>query len=450
MVAAAACAFAGGCGDDDEPRPAREVQELVLPTDSEREADQKRHEAEVFIEAGKPSLAEAPLRRVLELTPKDVRAAEMLAQCLLDRGKPDEAVPLLRKAVAGGSRRTSVRMLLVRTLLTQGDVAGAEQAAFSWTGVDGTNADAWFDLGRARYRLGKLDDAIQAFRRAETLKPSRADIRSELGLALAASGQLARAEAKQRDALDREPDYAEAWFRLGDVITRRDPDRSAEAAEAFGRAVSEDPSLVLAHLYLFRVCRLAKVPDGDPLRARGEAAWKEVLRLHGRTQLASVLGTDGARDAATSEFVLQEKVSLAPDDPAPRLALAKFLHGERRFDEAIAAYRRALECGAAPGPTRMRLAAALVAHGDPAGAETELRAGFEGASGDAAVHRLLAWILLVQGKDADAATAAEAALQIAPDDALAKKERALARIHASTDAAVIDTAMNEIASLGWL
>jgi hypothetical protein len=97
----------------------------------------------------------------------------------------------------------------------------------------------------------------------------------------------------------------------------------------------------------------------------------------------------------------------------------------------------------------VRLAAALVSSGDAAAAETELRAGFDPAAA-APVHRLLAWILLVQGKDADAAQAAESALALAADDVLAKKIRALARLHAGADAAALDAAMNEIASLGSL
>lgn len=454
-AAAWACGAAGlvaspGCGDapSDEPiQPKKSrVEELDLPTDAERESGDRLAEAEVFVQARKLKLAETPLRRVLELSPRNGRAAELLAQCLLDRGEVREAVPLLRTAIEGAPRRPSLRALLLQSLMQAGDPAVTETAAREWTEIDATQADAWFELGRACYLQGKNDEAIAAFRRAEVLKTSRADIRSELGLALVAAGQLGKAEAKFRDALDRQPDYADAWFRLGDVIFRRDPARAAESAEALARAVEIEPGHTLGHLYLFRVCRLANVPADDPLRLRGEEAWKAVLRLHGRAQAAAVLGADAAPDEKTSEFALREQISLHPDDLSHRIALGKFLHAERRYDEAIETWRKAIESGASDAWTRTRLAVALVARNDPSAADAELRAALAEAPTEVMVHRLLAWTLLLRGRDDDAIVAADAALGYVPADVLAKKISALARMHKGE----VDKGLKEIAALGWL
>lgn len=458
----------GACDGDggDAPDVSRDVQDLRVPSDDEREAAAKLHEAGVFIEAEEMRAAEPLLRRVLEIRPGDRRAAELLARCMMDRGDLEAAIPLLRHALEGAARNGGLNGLLITVLMNLGRYGEAERAARAWTEADAQSVDAWYELGRALYRLNRFEDSIQAFRRAEGLKSTRADVRSEMGLALAAAGRLPLAEAKLRDATERQPDYADAWFRLGDVIFRRDPARVKEAVDAMSKAVTLEPTMIVGHLFLFRVCRLARVPEGDPIRERGEQAWRAVLRLHDRAQLAPLLaGVDGNVES-TSERVLREQAALSPDDPAPRAALARFLHASRRYDDATDAYRRAIELGATDPKLRLLVAAALVAQALPPSvraaapgtaesaraatllreAETHCCAAVAAVPGDPVASRALAWVLLLQGRDADARDAAEAAIAAWPDDLLAKKVRALARMHAGE----VDPGLEEIAALGWL
>lgn len=451
------------CGEEPQAQPRRtRVQELALPSDADREAGEKFREAEAFVAARKPKLAEPLLERVLELRPADRPALELLARCRIERGKLDEAVPLLRRARETPGRNAAARALLVRTLMQLGHFEEAEKEARAWTEVDAQAVDSWFDLGRCLYQLGRAEDAIQAFRRAEALKSSRADVRSELGLALAAAGRLAEAEEKQRDAIDRERDSADAWFRLGDVIFRRDPKRVREAVEAMEEAIRRDERMVVAHLYLFRVCRLARPAEGDPLRARGERAWREVLRLHDRAQVTPALGGDVRADPAANEVALREQVALRPSEPGPHAALARHLLAERRHDEAAAAFREAVAAGATDVRTRLLFAATLVtAAQSPAArpaqaqrsaedllreAETQCRAVLAEFPEDTSTNRLLAWVLLLQGRDAEAMAAADRAVAGAPDDVLAKKVRALARMHSGE----VDEGLHDLAALGWL
>jgi tetratricopeptide (TPR) repeat protein len=455
------------CGEEPAtPRRAR-VRELELPSAAEREATEKLRDAEAFLEAEKPRLAEPLLERVLELRPDDRRAAELLARCRIERGKPEDAVPLLRRARQQPGRHAALRALLVQTLMQMGDFAEAEKEARAWTEVDAQAADAWFELGRCLYRLDRFEDAIQAFRRAEALKAARADIRSELGLALAAAGKLKEAEAKLRDAIERQPDYADAWFRLGDVAFRRDPARVHEAVDAMQRAVALQPSMLVGHLYLFRTTRVARLADDDPRRAellaRGEQAWREVLRIHGPSQTAPLLAGELRGQPDADERTLGEQVDLHPDDPAPRVALGRYLLADRRPEEARDAFRAAIRAGATEPRTRLLLASALLALALPAApraaaadaeksaahlreAEEACRAVLATAPHDSSTNRLLAWVLLLQGRDEEARASADTALEGAPDDVLAKKVRALARMHAGE----VDAGLQEIAALGWL
>ena len=264
-----------------------------------------------------------------------------------------------------------------------------------------------------------------------------------------------------------------------------------ERVSPFLRAVTENERHLLSHLYLYRLCKVSQLPDGDPLVARAERSWVAVLRLHGKLQLAGLgLGRDGARDTdrdGVSEYVLREAVTTSPDESAPRAALGRFLHGERRFEEAAVAYRRALELGAAGSTddwrTRCRLAAALIADtgdrgrrgGEPedsapdgaapetaadtstdarraeraarlAEAERELDAACATAPSSVAARRLLAWCLLVSDHADRSLAACDEVLQLDSSDSLARKTRGLARMRMGD----VDAGLNEIAAAGWL
>ncbi len=361
------------CGDDIvEPRD-RAVDQLEVPSADEEEARAKFDEAKVLLAAAKPRLAEPLLRRVVELTPNDLGAVRALAKVCVDLSRLDDAIPLLRRAVALDPKDTVSHDLLVRSLKGKGDAEGAETACRVWTGALPDDEEAFFQLGTILLEAGRPKEAIAALRRAEILTARRADIRTQLGLAFAANGQFDRAEQKLRDALQRDPHSADAWFKLGDVLTRFEPPRLKEAAEAMEHAVKENDRLVHAHLYLYRLAKLSQLPAGDPLLARAERSWTTILRLHGRAQLSGpgltsrddgshdvVANTDGAprdpadrnerdgRDEEASEYVLREAVTERPDDPAARFALARFLHRERRWDVAADASRRTLELRGAP------------------------------------------------------------------------------------------------------
>ena len=206
------------------------------------------------------------------------------------------------------------------------------------------------------------------------------------------------------------------------------------------------------HLSLFLLCRspaaLASAQATEELRTRGAKAWEQVLRLHGARQLAeeSAGGAAEADPAKTSEFALREELALRPEDPVPRVALARRLHRDGRLDEAADAYRRAIECGAEGWHVRARLGAALLASGDADAAGTVLADAAVKAPAEAAVQRLLAWSLLVRGRDDDAIAACDAALALVPADALAKKARALARIHRGET----DEGLRDLAAAGGL
>ena len=88
------------------------------------------------IDEGKFSEAEMLLRETIQLAPKYGPALHSLGQLLLDRGSPENAVPILERA----------------------------------SEVTPLNADTWFDLGTAYLKTGKPAQAREAADRALALK----------------------------------------------------------------------------------------------------------------------------------------------------------------------------------------------------------------------------------------------------------------------------------------
>ena len=123
-----------------------------------------------------PRAADA-LRRAIALRPESWTAHAALATVLKLAGDDDGS----RRASAEAERRrtddqrerTAVVMTAVGvSRLDAGDVERARERFESAIGVATTYAPAYYHLGRALHRLGRIDDARGAFARAQQLNPS--------------------------------------------------------------------------------------------------------------------------------------------------------------------------------------------------------------------------------------------------------------------------------------
>lgn len=118
---------------------------------------------------------------------------------------------------------------------------------------------AW---GRCGWRRAATRPPSRSFGRPSGCGPHDAKAHTDLGLALAGTGQYAQAIAQHELALRWQPGLAEAYCNLGTAFIAAG--RRAEAIEAYRTALRLKPALASAHLNL----GLALVEIGH----RGEAA----------------------------------------------------------------------------------------------------------------------------------------------------------------------------------
>jgi tetratricopeptide (TPR) repeat protein len=140
-----------------------------------------------------------------------VQALEQV-QALIGAGRPDAALPLLRRALA----------------------------------LDPRNKDVHQTFGIVYTALGMHAEAAGSFRRALELPPHRNDRipRFELASSLLRIGEASEAASELERIVADEPDDADAWYNLG--VARQQGGDAPGANQAYRRALREDPYHALA------------------------------------------------------------------------------------------------------------------------------------------------------------------------------------------------------------
>jgi tetratricopeptide (TPR) repeat protein len=194
-------------------------------------------------------------RAVLERTPDHPRALLLLAMILADGADWPEAELLLRRRLA----------LDDDAILTPATVAPALAAA----NAPGDERDArrlelamvFFELGKARQRLGDDRASILLFELATDLKPDYAQAYNNIALSLHRIGRrdLALDMVERAAALD--PGFTVAWRNLGQMLLEQR--RPADAQAAFERWATVEPNSVDALTHL----GIAALAAEDALRA---------------------------------------------------------------------------------------------------------------------------------------------------------------------------------------
>jgi len=137
--------------------------------------------------------------------------------------------------------------------------------------LQGDLVAAHVNLGTAAAMLNRWDDAIAAFRHAVALRPDLPEIHYNLATALQSNEQREEATVVCQRALALRPQDARGWCELGNLYAEQG--RHQEAIDAFERALKIQNDSALAHMNLGSVL----LRRGDFARGWPEFEWR--LRL---------------------------------------------------------------------------------------------------------------------------------------------------------------------------
>jgi Flp pilus assembly protein TadD len=319
--------------------------------------------------------------RALRRAPRDATVAVNYAASLSEVGRGPEALALLRRTAGAAPESPRLLTALAFRLEHDGSFEEALSLCERALAMRGDDPEALARRAGLLARFGRHTEAEADARAALALRPRSLDARYALGFAL-------RAQGRHREAL-----AALEGFPAGD-------DRYASACGVRARAHlalgEHEPALAAADEGLAR----------DPRLSVAHAVRGAVLRVAGRR--------------AEAETALQAARDAGEDGPGVREQLARLRFEAWRFEEAAALCRSIPDDADNVGEMRLLLAECALRGGDREEGLRAARAAAAPASGvgdgrPAAARRVEATLLLLLGRDAEAADAARAAVAAGKD-----------------------------------
>ena len=269
--------------------------------------------------------------------PRDPLAQANVGHALLQRGRPDEAIPYCAESIRLDPSKPAAHYNLG---LAYEQRERWTEALDQFVAAARINPDlfyASFRAGRILDRLGRPVDAEIWLRRAIAVEPNYADSHGSLGVALAALGRSDEAIAEDERSLSLRADQPEVEFNLGATLAGQG--RSAEAMTHYRSALRLDPAYGQAALNL-GVC----LAQADQL-AEATVALHTAVRLlpqsaTAHASLALALDQAGRTAEAVPEY--QASLRLRPDFPEAHynygnalLRLGRVRAGAAEFAEAV-------------------------------------------------------------------------------------------------------------------
>jgi type IV pilus assembly protein PilF len=203
----------------------------------------------------------------------DARTHYLLGSSALAENNPTVALQEFLQAEKADRRDPDIQAGLARAYMQKRAYDLAEAHLQKALTLTGGAPQHYNDLGALYLSMERYDDAITAFRKAadNLLFADSERAWAGIGFAYFQKQDYAAAERAYRKALEQNPRYAQAMFRLGELYYNQD--RSVEALESFSRATVMDTRFVDAHYWL----GLTALKVRDNSRAR--QAFAETIRL---------------------------------------------------------------------------------------------------------------------------------------------------------------------------
>jgi eukaryotic-like serine/threonine-protein kinase len=364
--------------------------------------------------AGDSPLAESVLRAAQRSHPRDLWVNYALGQVLEQRLRRDEAI---RFYTAARSIRPETAHALAHALENRGDSDEAIAVFRDLKSLRPGNAHHLGCLGRALKAKGQsreaselLEAAVAVGREAIRIKPDFAGAYYALGNNLNSQGKLDEAVAEFREAIRLQPDFAVAYYGLGSAL--RDLGKSDEAVAEFREAIRLKPNFAEAHTSLGNALYAQRKLD------EAIALHREAIRLKpdlavAHSNVGLVLKDQGKLDEAIEEW--REAIRLKSDDAEPRFKIGRVLYAQGKLDEAIAEFREAIRLQPDFVEAHTNLGVALKAQGKLDQAVAAYREAIRLKPNDALAQNNLGNALQAQGKLDDAVVEFREAIRLKPN-----------------------------------
>lgn len=279
----------------------------------------------------------AHLRRCIDLEPGNAGVRIELGRALLASGDLDGAEAVAGQ-MEGSPPAAATELARIRGYVFQarGQSHDAARCYEEIVSAEPGDFESWNNLGNARRQIGDPAGAIEALRRAASLRADLAPIRMNLAGALGEAGQHDESRSEIERAVRLAPGEGAPRIELGRALTRLG--RTGEAAAALEAAVREIPEDAGLWIEL-GLARAALDDHGGTEQAYRRAIALDPAAAAGWNQLGLLLDSFNRTEEMGSMIEDALKSGLDERD----LGFAKALHARRegRLEEALGLARAA-------------------------------------------------------------------------------------------------------------
>jgi Flp pilus assembly protein TadD len=192
------------------------------------------------------------------------------------------------------------------------------------------------ELAEMSLQNGDYESSLLNYRKILLTDPGRLDIRYKLGLTLLLSGKLDEAKKEFAEVLLQKPDMLEAHEALGALHLQEN--NLPEARREFGAVLALDPKRFQSRYLLGETCLRANQ------FSQALTEFKTALELSPRNaKVMSALGWTCFKLKNSDQGLewLKKAKALNPNDPKLNHRLGMVLASQKKFPEALAAFRQA-------------------------------------------------------------------------------------------------------------
>ena len=372
------------------------------------------------------SAAQDLYRRAATLSGGEFRWTYLLGIAQHESGQHAQGASSLRMALDIRSYGPAW-IRLGESLSAGGQLEAAADALRTALNMDGNAAYVSYALGKVLLELGETAQALELLERAVTLAPDAGAIRHSLGMVYRSAGEddlAQRTLAQIGAAADQQPMLEDAFYEsvLGLAVDARhflnrgrgldSEGRTAEAIEAYQRAIELDPSMAQAHANLVgSFGRTGEIDRAEAHYATALALNPNLEELHNNWGVVQASRGDPAAAAAAFRRALE----LNPNSAGANANLGVALLAAGQLDEAAGRFQEAVKNDPTNRPARMNLGTLALEDDRPGEAVEHLEAALRGDEdgSEAFVRYALGHAYQRIGRAADARRSFERALQVA-------------------------------------
>ena len=198
-------------------------------------------------------------------------------------------------------------------------------------------AEAYNNMGNVLQEQGKLEEALEAYKKALSIKPNNSEAYNNMGNALQDIGKLEEATVAFNKAISLKPDNADAYYNIGNVF--RNQGKLEEALEVYKKAISIKPDYAEVYnnmgIVLKNQGRLEEAIEIFRKAISIKPAFAEAYN-----NMGFALKDQGKLDDAIEAY--SKAFSIKPDYANAYNNMGIVLKDQGKRDEAIEAYSKAL------------------------------------------------------------------------------------------------------------